>query len=293
MKAFNTLRLAINTARWSMAGNFANVQEAYDDASATYDSYYGRHLGSVTDKFAAYIPLRGRETVLELAAGTGRLTSAICERLHGGAHVAAVDLSAKMLAINRSKNQRMNALSLQGPYVDFRQGDALDALSVQPDRSVDAVLCAWGICYMNHDLLRMQVERVLRPGGIVAFLESRRSNLQEVRGLFDKLIINRPRYLRKAIKLNLPEDASHLVRKFCSGALKEVHSANGKLGVTYESPAEVREYMLKSGASAGFLDAIEPDYREDFMHAFERLVAAQSVRVPLLHQYCMLIARKP
>jgi hypothetical protein len=29
------------------------------------------------------------------------------------------------------------------------------------------------------------------------------------------------------------------------------------------------------------------------MYAFERLVAAQAVRVPLLHQYCMLIARKP
>jgi SAM-dependent methyltransferase len=169
----------------------------------------------------------------------------------------------------------------------------LDAISVQPDRSVDAVLCAWGLCYMNHELLRVQVERVLRPGGIVAFLEHRRCNLLEVRALFDQLIVQRPRYLRKAIKLNLPDDASYLVRKFCSGAMKEVHSANGKLGVTYEAPQEVREYMLKSGAAAGFLDAIEPSYREDFMYAFERLVAAQAVRVPLLHQYCMLIARKP
>ena len=49
MKALNTIRLALNTARWNMSGNFADVQSDYDVASSTYDSYYGLYLGGVTD----------------------------------------------------------------------------------------------------------------------------------------------------------------------------------------------------------------------------------------------------
>ncbi|HEX5357097.1 MAG TPA: class I SAM-dependent methyltransferase [Aquabacterium sp.] len=287
MKALNTLRLAFNTVRWNISGNFADVQRDYDQAASTYDSYYGRYLGSITDQFADKIPLKGQERILELAAGTGRLTSAVCKRLKPEAHLTAVDLSEGMLAVNKAKNGHG-----EGPRVDFWHGDALDAITERSNESLDAVLCAWGVCYFNHDTLRTQVERVLRPGGILAIIENRKCTLAEVSALFEQLIVSQPRYLRKAIKINLPEDAGYLVKKFCQGQLEQINSWNGTLDIPYESASEVREYMLKSGASAGFLDAIEPAYLDEFLHAFEQLVAAQKKRVPLTHQFSVLLAQK-
>lgn len=287
MKALNTLRLAINTVRWNIVGNFADVEHDYDQASTTYDSYYGRYLGSITDQFAEKIPLKGHERILELAAGTGRLTSAVCKRLKPDAHLTAVDLSEGMLAVNKLKNSHTN-----GPRVDFWHGDALDAISERKAESLDAVLCAWGVCYFNHDTLRTQVERVLRPGGILAIIENRKCTLAEISALFEQLIVSQPRYLRKAIKINLPEDARYLTKKFCQGSLTHLNSWNGSLDIPYESAGEVREYMLKSGASAGFLDAIEPSCRDEFLYAFEQLVASQKQRVPLTHQFSVLLAQK-
>ncbi|CAB3758293.1 class I SAM-dependent methyltransferase [Paraburkholderia solisilvae] len=287
MKILNTARVAFNTVRWNITNNFADVRADYDAASSTYDDYYGRYLGTVTDEFAAAIPLTGAERVLELAAGTGRLTGAICRRLGAGAHVTAVDLSERMLALNEMKHA-----VLREPRIDFRQGDALRVIAEQEDESIDAVLCAWGICYFNHDAFLSQVQRVLRPGGMLALIENRKCTLNEVSNLFERLVISRPAYLRKAIRLNLPEDAASLARKFCSDALHAISQWDGGLDIPYTAASEVREYMLKSGASAGFLDAIEPAYRDEFLDAFERLVAEQPRRVPLLHQYSALIARK-
>lgn len=287
MKILNTVRLAFNTVRWNISSNFADVRSDYDAASRTYDSYYGRFLGTVTDEFAQAIPLTDSARVLELAAGTGRLTSAVCGRLGAGGHITAVDLSECMLAINRAKHA-----SVREPRIDFQHGDALRAISEQKDDSVDAVLCAWGICYLDHHALLSQVQRVLRRGGILAVIENRKSTLSEVSGIFERLIVSRPAYLRKAIRINLPDDAGYLVRRFCSGTLEAVSQWDGELDIPYRTASDVREYMQKSGASAGFLDAIEPVRRGEFLDAFERLIAQQPDRVRLLHRYSALIARK-
>lgn len=91
--------------------------------------------------------------VLDLGAGTGKLTAAL---VAAGHEVVAVEPSAQMLAILRTNM----------PDVDAREGRA-EAIPV-PDADVDAVVVAQAFHWFDHALAVPEIARVLRPGGRLA-----------------------------------------------------------------------------------------------------------------------------
>ena len=91
--------------------------------------------------------------VLDLGAGTGKLTAAL---VAAGHEVVAVEPSAQMLAILRTNV----------PDVDAREGRA-EAIPV-PDADVDAVVVAQAFHWFDHALAVPEIARVLRPGGRLA-----------------------------------------------------------------------------------------------------------------------------
>lgn len=94
--------------------------------------------------------------VLDLGAGTGKLTEALVTR--PGVHVTAVDPDPEMLA----------QLRLRLPHVDAREGSA-EAIPL-PDASVDAVLVGQAVHWFDLDVALPEIARVLRPGGVFAGL---------------------------------------------------------------------------------------------------------------------------
>jgi ubiquinone/menaquinone biosynthesis C-methylase UbiE len=88
--------------------------------------------------------------VLDLAAGTGKLTRAL---VAAGHHVLAVDPSAPMLDVLRRIL----------PAVDARKGSA-EALPVA-DAGVDVVVVAQAFHWFDQDQALSEIARVLRPGG--------------------------------------------------------------------------------------------------------------------------------
>jgi SAM-dependent methyltransferase len=94
--------------------------------------------------------------VLDLGAGTGKLTEALVAR--PGVHVTAVDPDPAMLA----------QLRLRLAAVDAREG-AAEAIPL-PDASVDAVLAGQAIHWFDLDRALPEIARVLRPGGVLAGL---------------------------------------------------------------------------------------------------------------------------
>lgn len=99
------------------------------------------------------------DTVLDVATGIGEPALTIARRLNPPGRVIAIDQSAALLEFARDR-ARVAGIS----NIDFRQMDA-DALDV-PDRSVQAVVCRWGLMFLKDlggALGRMRCSLV--PGG--------------------------------------------------------------------------------------------------------------------------------
>jgi SAM-dependent methyltransferase len=121
------------------AGSFGAAAALYERARPTYPS----------DALDWLLP-DGSPEILDLGAGTGKLTRLIAER---GLHVEAVDPSEQMLA----------ELEQVLPEVPTHIGSA--ELIPVPDASFDAVVVAQAWHWVDVPRAAAEVARVLRPGG--------------------------------------------------------------------------------------------------------------------------------
>jgi len=125
-----------------------------------------RSFGTVAAAYARHRPgypaaaldwalesLRGGD-VLDLGAGTGKLTEALVKR--PGVRVTAVDPDPAMLAQFR----------IDHVGVDAREGTA-EQIPL-PDAAVDAVVVGTAWHWFDHAKAEPEIARVLRPGGVLA-----------------------------------------------------------------------------------------------------------------------------
>ena len=109
----------------------------------------------------ASLPDLSSPVCLDLACGTGDVAFLLAERYPRGT-VAGIDLSAPMLDLARGRNRFRN--------VRFGQGDLCDLPF--PDGSADIVTGSYAL--RNAPDLReavAEIRRVLKPGGVSAFLD--------------------------------------------------------------------------------------------------------------------------
>lgn len=125
---------------------------------------YERYLGPMLfetfarDTAARFAGFEG--TLLETAAGTGRVTAALVDTTGPGARITATDLNEPMLA--------RAAQIVASPKVAWKQADAL-ALPFG-DRAFDAVVCQFGVMFFPDKAAGYrEALRVLRPGGRFVF----------------------------------------------------------------------------------------------------------------------------
>jgi SAM-dependent methyltransferase len=125
------------------------------DAGRQYDDARPPWPPSVEDFLGSIAP-RGRwETAIDLAAGTGMLTE----------RVAAV--SATVIAVEPSATMRA-VLTARVPAARAIAGSA-EAMPV-PDGSADLVVAGNAFHWFDPDRAAAEIERVLRPDGVVAAL---------------------------------------------------------------------------------------------------------------------------
>jgi SAM-dependent methyltransferase len=126
---------------------------SFGAAAAAYAAHRPGYPAAAVDWALAPVaggPLR----LLDLAAGTGKLTQALVDR----GEVTAVEPDAAMLAELRSRLPGVRAL----------EGTA-EAIPL-PHGSFDAVLVGQAWHWFDHDRAYAEVARVLRPGGVLAAL---------------------------------------------------------------------------------------------------------------------------
>jgi SAM-dependent methyltransferase len=143
-----------------------------DDDPTTSDlRRHALSFGSVADRYdrgrpgyppAAVRWMVGRDaaTVLELGAGTGKLTAELVAQGHD---VHATEPDPEMLAILR---QHL-------PDVPTSESGAEEI--PLPDRSVDVVVAAQAFHWFDHDRALPEIARVLRPGGVLAVTWNQRN----------------------------------------------------------------------------------------------------------------------
>lgn len=129
----------------------------------TYHNYLGpilfdfsaRHLAECVSR-----KLKGKVNVLEVACGTGISTSYLAKSLSRGSLIQATDLSVDMLELAHKHFSRL-------PGVRFSQANAQE-LDI-PDRSMDAVICQFGLMFFpDKEKALSEFYRVLKPGGLLA-----------------------------------------------------------------------------------------------------------------------------
>ncbi len=135
----------------------------WDDYAAFYDWENAQTVGHRDIGFWQRLATRVRGRVLELGAGTGRLTMPLARV--AGRRVLGIDRSGPMLAVAARKRRRLPAAKRPR----LMRGD-IRALPL-PDASVQLVIAPYGMLQSltrERDLQRVlrEVARVLAPGGV-------------------------------------------------------------------------------------------------------------------------------
>ena len=128
----------------SPARSFGSVAKAYDKARPDYPA-----------KAAAWLMGGEARTVIELGAGTGKLTRQLVEQGHD---VHATDPDPEMLRVLQE--------ACPGVRTSIATAEAIPA----PDRSVDVVVAAQSFHWFDPDVALPEIARVLKPGGHIALV---------------------------------------------------------------------------------------------------------------------------
>jgi SAM-dependent methyltransferase len=134
-----------------LAASFGRVADAYDLGRPSYPP-------AALAWIAAELGLDGRSAVLDLAAGTGKLSAGL------------VPLVGRVLAVEPVAEMR-RVLAVRLPRVEAIAGTAEDI--PLPDGAVDAVIVGAAFHWFDAEAALAEIHRVLRPGGGLGLLWNR------------------------------------------------------------------------------------------------------------------------
>ncbi|MCG2617116.1 methyltransferase domain-containing protein [Terrimonas sp. NA20] len=157
-----------------------------------YDQFFGPfYFEPYAIEIANRIDIPQASVILEIAAGTGRITRHIRERISPAAKLIASDISGDMLAVAKKK--------LRDSTIDWQ---IIDAQQLPfDDGSIDVVVCCFGYMFVpDKPKAFAEVSRVLKTGGQFLFTT------------WDKLENNAASFCARSIAakyLNRPVPASY------------------------------------------------------------------------------------
>jgi ubiquinone/menaquinone biosynthesis C-methylase UbiE len=132
------------------------VRQEYDRLAESYDRRWRRYVAITLRAIVSRVPFQGRESLLDLACGTGELELLLLSRWPD-LRIVGVDVSEGMLRQACKKDGTKN--------VAWAQADV--ARLPFADQSFDYVVCANSFHYFpSPSRVLCEVHRVLRPHGI-------------------------------------------------------------------------------------------------------------------------------
>ncbi|TET38894.1 MAG: radical SAM protein [Planctomycetota bacterium] len=262
---------------------------AYDGIHVYYDDFWLTEAAGPIHELLGKLSLNGNETVFEAGCGTGYATALIGKKLENQGEILAADISREMLG---EAKKRINAKGLQN--VSLVHGDALDILNSKSN--LDIIFSSWVLGYIPLEPFFTQAAGSLTESGRLAFLVHKENSPREPLEIFAGLIALDPSVMLKQVSFDFPPDMNH-VRSGLRAAGLDVHETwDGEITFRYDTPDEVLEHLLKSGAGTVFYEAIDPDKREQLKNRFLEILAQRNKNketIEVVHDYIACIAIKP
>jgi len=266
-----------------------DLQSVYDRVGEVYDRFWVREAGRPVQELVERLALKGPERVFEAGCGTGFATALIAQRLAHPSQVTAVDLSGAMLERARL---RADSAGLNG--IRFTQGDALEHLaSVQGP--FDLVFSSWVLGYIPLRPFFTAASAALAQGGRLAFVVHRQGSPRQVLEIFQALALEYPSALQGQVVFDFPLDREDAACRLRAAGLRVDRIWEGQVVFACDSPDQVLEHLLKSGAGTAYYDAVDPGMREVLGREFVRRLALQNPKGPpylVAHDYVACIAAK-
>jgi SAM-dependent methyltransferase len=151
----------------------SSAARGFDLAADTYERARPEYPPEAVAWLAERLDLRPGRTVVDLAAGTGKLTRAL---LATGARVVAVEPLDEMRRVLREAVPEAEAL----------EGTA-EAMPL-PDASADAVTVAAAFHWFDGRRALEEIARVLRPGGALGLVWNKRDSRAPIHQELDELL---------------------------------------------------------------------------------------------------------
>lgn len=286
----NKIKLALRMGWFMLSKKNANSSGDYDNASGDYDSFFSSTMGEHSLNLIEKMDIKPGQDVLELACGTGFITNKIAQMLDGKGSITTVDQSIGMLNIARSKLKKFSDLEIK-----TAQDDMMDFLKKMPDASFDIVVCGWAICYTNPVNFMKEVNRVLKDNGQVGIIETRVDSEEVLMKAFETVLSKDPSYLQRYIRIELPSSNKILEKWFEKSKLKIVSSWQGEQPLPCKNSDEAIEWILRSGAAAGFLDVLDRNRETEILTNIKNqvdIIIKENGELNLSHTYVAGIASK-
>jgi SAM-dependent methyltransferase len=191
------LKLAV-TRKWLRKNHYAR---GYDEAAKDYDGNWLVHLQSVTDGLIAVIPEIPEGPVIDLGCGSGYATEALA-RCFPHRVLNAVDISKGMLSVAQKNHGRYRA--------NWIHADMLDYLACQPMAETAFIFSAWAIGYSHPGKVIRQAARLLKKGGVFAFVVNLSDTLSSVFRTFRRCMLHHPGLVQLAAAPGFPKSGSGL-----------------------------------------------------------------------------------
>lgn len=137
------------------------IQATFNTVASGYDNHALRYFADSAKHLAVYLDLRGGETLLDVATGTGSNALILAQHLPSG-HVTGIDFSAGMLQQARAKAELASIHNVDFVEMDMQQ------LSFS-DNVFDVATCAFGIFFVED--MEGQLKHIaskVKAGGKVA-----------------------------------------------------------------------------------------------------------------------------
>ena len=237
--------------------SFELVADVYERARPEYPA-------DAVAWLARELELRAGRTVLDLGAGTGKLTRALVPT---GAEVIAVEPGEQMLA----------ELRRVLPDVEARIG-AAETIPLDDD-SVDAITAGQAFHWFRHDEALPELHRVLRPGGAVALIWNSRDQERPLQ-----------REISALIKPFVPPNRPHV--RESARALEESPLFGPIERRTFPFVQQLdAEGVAERIASVSFVAAARPERRAELERRLRDVVAARGGTVDFAYLTEVYVSR--